>query len=91
MRGVLIKGPRVGLGTLPGLMYYYTVARSWPSALPTLCSTHCSPTHAILPNSRTLDGYPLIPSVKTGQQLYRSPLSHVQCRITIHTLPLCTS
>ena len=24
-----------------------------------LCSTHCSPTHAILPNSRTLDGHPL--------------------------------
>ena len=33
-----------------------------------LCSTHCSPVNAILPNSRTLDGYP--PSVKTGQQLY---------------------
>ena len=24
-----------------------------------LCSTHCSPVNTILPNSRTLDGYPL--------------------------------
>ena len=31
---------------------------SWHSALPTLCFTHCSPVNAILPNSRTLDGYP---------------------------------
>ena len=37
--------------------YYYTA--------------HCSPVNVILPNSRTIDGYP--PSVKTGQQLYILP------------------
>ena len=35
------------------------VLGSWPLALPTLCSTHCSPMNAILPNPRTLDGYTL--------------------------------
>ena len=35
------------------------VSISWPSAVPALFSTHCSPILAILPNSRTLDGYPL--------------------------------
>ena len=35
------------------------VLGSWPLALPTLCSTHCSPVNAILPNPRTLDGYTL--------------------------------
>ena len=35
------------------------VSFPWPSALPTLCSTHCSHVNAILPNSRTLDGYTL--------------------------------
>ena len=29
------------------------------TTLLSLCSTHCSPVNAILPNSRTLDGYPL--------------------------------
>ena len=47
---------------------HLTVSLSWPSALTTLCSTHCSHVNAILPKSRTLDGYP--PYVKTGQQLY---------------------
>ena len=48
------------------------VSISWPSALPALFSSHCSPIHAILPNSRLLMD---IPSVKTGQQLY-IPLCH---------------
>ena len=60
-----------------------TVSLSWPSALPTLCSTHCSPVNAILPNSRNLDGYPppsklvsnfilliFFINMTTGQQLY---------------------
>ena len=50
----------------PNEVVYLTVCLSWLSALPTLCSTHCSPVSAILPNSRALDGYP--PSVKTCQQ-----------------------
>ena len=41
------------------LALYLTVSLSWPSALPTLCSTHCNPVNAILPNSSTLDGYTL--------------------------------
>ena len=32
---------------------------SWPSALPTFCSTHCSLVSAILPNSKPRDGYTL--------------------------------
>ena len=59
----------------PGLMMMTTEVRSismmvslsWRSARLGQ-SLFYSPVNAILPNSRTLDGYP--PSVKTGQQLY---------------------
>ena len=60
---------------------YITVSLSWPSALTTLCSNYCSHVTAILPNSRTLDGYPL--SVKTGQQLYKSSQNAGEIVVTI--------